>query len=215
MPSLASLASPSGEKLVRRGRQMRIYASAVVLEQAGSSNCVVLRRVNGDSNSGGGNGGGDGGGGGLEQQLDASGRVGGSTVRELSLTTGRESGGGAPLTSGLEVKLFSHRPSAEEAEGTASSSSTSSTSSSKKAGSSSGGGQVVPIDAVYGIYDLLSGPFVAVVVESEARVVGCGSLDFRRATKIAVLPLFAAAARRLTKQQQLDEARSVSQSACV
>ena len=53
---------------------------------------------------------------------------------------------------------------------------------------------------------MLSGPFVALVLESERRVTGCGALDFRKATKIALVPLFATG-RTLTAQQQKDEDR--------
>jgi hypothetical protein len=64
----------------------------------------------------------------------------------------------------------------------------------------------VSFDAIFGIYPLLSGPFVAIILESEPRVQGHSAVDFRRATSVAVLPLFANG-KRLTPQQQRDEAQ--------
>jgi len=64
----------------------------------------------------------------------------------------------------------------------------------------------VPIDAIFGFYPLLSGPFVAVILESEPRVQGHSAVDFRRATSVAVLPLFTFG-KRLTPQQERDEAQ--------
>lgn len=64
----------------------------------------------------------------------------------------------------------------------------------------------VPIDAIFGFYPLLSGPFVAVVLESEPRVQGHSAVDFRRATSVAVLPLFTTG-KQLTLQQACDEAQ--------
>ena len=231
---------------------MRIYSTAVVLEQANSSQCVVLRKVSSadeypQSKH-------------LHQQMT-------STFYELSSSTGRvpvapdssmsppdfsSAGGwraldfdhvgsnaetaaaaaaatasGAPTLplAGIAVLLFSHRPTAAEAEGGAGAAATTpvddgdgrgtsrtSTSSSSSGGRarqrrpSSSGCQIVALDAIFGIYSMLSGPFVALVLESERRVTGCGALDFRKATKIALVPLFATG-RTLTAQQQKDEDR--------
>ena len=46
------------------------------------------------------------------------------------------------------------------------------------------GGQVIPIDAIFGIYHLLSGPYVALVLESEVAVAVAG-IEFR---KVGVWP---------------------------
>ena len=68
------------------------------------------------------------------------------------------------------------------------------------------GGSVVPIEAVFGLYTLLSGPFIALVVAADARLSGFAGVDFCKASKIALIPLFAAG-RRLTAIQQRDEDR--------
>lgn len=41
------------------------------------------------------------------------------------------------------------------------------------------GGQIIPIDAIFGIYHLLSGPYVALVLDSEVAVASNG-IEFRK-----------------------------------
>ena len=41
------------------------------------------------------------------------------------------------------------------------------------------GGQLIPLDAIFGIYHLLSGPYVALVIDSEV-VVSHGAIEFRK-----------------------------------
>lgn len=41
------------------------------------------------------------------------------------------------------------------------------------------GGQLIPVDAIFGIYHLLSGPYVALVIDSEV-VVSHGAIEYRR-----------------------------------
>lgn len=41
------------------------------------------------------------------------------------------------------------------------------------------GGQIIPLDAIFGIYHLLSGPYVALILDSEVAVSASG-LDFRK-----------------------------------
>ena len=74
-------------------------------------------------------------------------------------------------------------------------------------------GQVVTIDAVYGIFNLLSGPFIALVLESEAKMTGVENrpsaiqqMDFWKVSRVAIIPLFAQGLR-LTPSQQRDEDR--------
>ena len=85
-------------------------------------------------------------------------------------------------------------------------------------GGEEAGGNTVAIEAVLGIYELLSGPFIAVVLESEARLHGLGSggkasaargWDFRLVTRVALLPLFRTG-RRLSAQQQSDDDKYLS-----
>lgn len=47
----------------------------------------------------------------------------------------------------------------------------------------------IPIEAIFGIYDLLGGSYVAVVTESEPYVAAAG-LEIRRAKQISIVPLF-------------------------
>lgn len=61
----------------------------------------------------------------------------------------------------------------------------------------------VPIEAIFGIYDLLSGSYVAVVVESEP-FVATGAINIRKVKKILILPLFRNG-RLLSEQKQKDE----------
>jgi hypothetical protein len=62
--------------------------------------------------------------------------------------------------------------------------------------------QVIPMEAIFGFYDLLSGPFVAAVVESTNMNV----LDIRRVSKVLVTPLFRNG-RTLSESKQQDEDR--------
>ena len=65
--------------------------------------------------------------------------------------------------------------------------------------------QVVSIEAIYGLYDLLSGPYVAVVIESEP-FVSKEPKWIRKVKKIIILPLFSNT-RQLSSQKQNDEDR--------
>ena len=65
--------------------------------------------------------------------------------------------------------------------------------------------QVLPFEAIFGIYDLLSGSYVALVVESEPYV-SVGGLSMRRSKKVLVIPLFRAG-RVLSESRQMDEDR--------
>lgn len=65
--------------------------------------------------------------------------------------------------------------------------------------------QVIPLDAIFGIYDLLSGSYLALIVES-APVISTKYIDLRKATKIAVIPLFKQG-RPLSDEAQRDEDR--------
>lgn len=65
--------------------------------------------------------------------------------------------------------------------------------------------QPLPFEAIFGIYDLLSGSYVAVVVESESYVL-INQINIRRAKKILVVPLFKNG-RLLSDSKQKDEDR--------
>lgn len=65
--------------------------------------------------------------------------------------------------------------------------------------------QVMPLEAIFGIYDFLSGSYAAIVVESESYV-SVGSIVMRRAKKILVIPLFRSG-RILSETKQRDEDR--------
>lgn len=41
------------------------------------------------------------------------------------------------------------------------------------------GHQIIPVDAIFGIYHLLSGPYVALILDSDVAVLASG-LDFRK-----------------------------------
>jgi hypothetical protein len=72
-----------------------------------------------------------------------------------------------------------------------------------------GSAQVLPMEAIFGIYDLLSGAYVALVVESEPFVsVGntTAHVNMRKAKKILVVPLFRNG-RLLSDHKQRDEDR--------
>jgi hypothetical protein len=66
--------------------------------------------------------------------------------------------------------------------------------------------QAVSFEAIYGFYDLLSGPYVALIVESESYVNIPNVMDMRRAKKIVVAPLFKNG-RSLPDNKQRDEDR--------
>jgi phosphatidylinositol 4-phosphatase len=63
---------------------------------------------------------------------------------------------------------------------------------------------VLPIEAIFGFYDLLSGAYVAVVVESE-NFISSNGMDIRKALKIVVVPLFSTG-RILSESKRKDEA---------
>ena len=62
---------------------------------------------------------------------------------------------------------------------------------------------VLPIEAIFGFYDLLSGAYVAVVVESENFMSSAG-IDIRKALKILLVPLFSNG-RILSESKRKDE----------
>jgi hypothetical protein len=66
--------------------------------------------------------------------------------------------------------------------------------------------QILPFEAIFGIYDFLSGPFVALVVESEPFISEPRTINFRRVKKILVVPLFRNV-RLLSSRKQSDEDR--------
>jgi hypothetical protein len=66
-----------------------------------------------------------------------------------------------------------------------------------------GPSQVMPIEAIFGFYELLSGSYVALVVESEP-FVSASNIYMRRAKKFLVVPLFRNG-RSLSESKQLDE----------
>jgi phosphatidylinositol 4-phosphatase len=59
------------------------------------------------------------------------------------------------------------------------------------------------IEAIFGFYDLLSGPYVAVVIESE-NFISTNGIDIRKALKIVIIPLFRQT-RFLSESKQRDE----------
>jgi hypothetical protein len=65
--------------------------------------------------------------------------------------------------------------------------------------------QIVPFEMIFGFYELLSGSYVALVVESEPYV-SHAVMDMRRAKKIIVIPLFRNF-RTLSEAKQRDEDR--------
>ena len=68
-----------------------------------------------------------------------------------------------------------------------------------------GPSQVLPLEAIFGIYDLLSGSYVALVVESEPFVTLTG-FNIRKVKKILVIPLFRNG-KLLSETKQRDEDR--------
>ena len=68
-----------------------------------------------------------------------------------------------------------------------------------------GPSQVLPLEAIFGIYDLLSGSYVALVVESEPFVSITG-FNIRKVKKILVIPLFRNG-KLLSETKQRDEDR--------
>ncbi len=65
--------------------------------------------------------------------------------------------------------------------------------------------QVLPFEAVFGFYDLLSGSYVALIIESESYV-SIGNINIRKSKKILVIPLFRNG-RILSESKQRDEDR--------
>ncbi|RYH15520.1 hypothetical protein EON65_31620, partial [archaeon] len=65
--------------------------------------------------------------------------------------------------------------------------------------------QIVPFEHIYGFYDLLSGSYVALVIESES-FVSIPLMTIRKVKKIVVLPLFRSG-RILSELKQRDEDR--------
>jgi len=69
---------------------------------------------------------------------------------------------------------------------------------------------VIAIEGIFGIYDLLSGPYVALILDSEEvysdTKVKFGGIDFRKITKMAVIPLFTSG-KLLSEDKQSDEDR--------
>jgi hypothetical protein len=65
--------------------------------------------------------------------------------------------------------------------------------------------QILPLEAIFGFYDLLSGSYVALVVESES-FVSIGSISIRKTKKILVVPLFRHG-RVLSENKQKEEDR--------
>jgi len=68
-----------------------------------------------------------------------------------------------------------------------------------------GPSQVMPFEAIFGIYDLLSGSYVALVVESEP-FVSVSAMLMRRAKKVLIVPLFRNG-KVLSESKQRDENR--------
>lgn len=66
----------------------------------------------------------------------------------------------------------------------------------------------MPFEAIFGIYDLLSGSYVAIVIESEPHVSisGTVNINIRKVKKVLILPLFRNG-RLLSEQKQKDENR--------
>ena len=65
--------------------------------------------------------------------------------------------------------------------------------------------QVLPFEALFGFYELLSGSYVALVVESEPYV-SVNNIDMRKSKKVLVVPLFRNT-RMLSESKQNDEDR--------
>jgi SacI homology domain len=72
---------------------------------------------------------------------------------------------------------------------------------------------VLEIDGIFGIYDMPSGPYVALIMESELMFEDAATgIDFRQATRIGLLPILsataaAAAAAQLPRATALAERR--------
>ena len=67
------------------------------------------------------------------------------------------------------------------------------------------GGQVIFFDAIFGIYHLVSGPFLAFVLESSASI-KLQNIELRKVRKVVIIPLFRSD-RELSIDQQQDEDR--------
>mmetsp|Transcript_37560 Transcript_37560/g.58662 ORF Transcript_37560/g.58662 Transcript_37560/m.58662 type:complete len:621 (+) Transcript_37560:148-2010(+) len=74
----------------------------------------------------------------------------------------------------------------------------------------SDGANIIPMEGIFGIYDLLSGPFVVLILDSEIVFKDeeglFGGAEFRRAAKLGVLPLFPGG-KLLSEDKQADEDR--------
>lgn len=68
------------------------------------------------------------------------------------------------------------------------------------------GGQLIPVDALFGIYHLLSGPYMVLVTDSEVAVGLSGGMEFRKVTKAAIIPLIKSGVP-LSDEKQADEDR--------
>jgi len=68
------------------------------------------------------------------------------------------------------------------------------------------GGQLIPVDALFGIYHLLSGPYMVLVTDSEVTVALGDGIEFRKVAKVAILPLIKNNVP-LTEEKQADEDR--------
>eukprot|EP01039_Chlorochromonas_danica_P001549 gene1548-1687_t len=68
-----------------------------------------------------------------------------------------------------------------------------------------GSPQVIPFEAIFGFYDLLSGSYIALITESES-FVGLNFLNIRKVKKVVILPLFRNG-RILSDTKQKDEDR--------
>ncbi|CAM9420433.1 unnamed protein product [Chrysoparadoxa australica] len=64
--------------------------------------------------------------------------------------------------------------------------------------------KVFGIDGIFGVYELLSGLYIALIMASENIFKGHGGMEFRKITKVAVIPLFSHG-NLLTPKQEHDE----------
>eukprot|EP01040_Poterioochromonas_malhamensis_P018772 gene18772-21997_t len=65
--------------------------------------------------------------------------------------------------------------------------------------------QILPFETIFGFYDLLSGSYVALVIESEPYI-NNSAINIRKAKKVLIVPLFRQA-RPLSDVKQADEDR--------
>ena len=66
-----------------------------------------------------------------------------------------------------------------------------------------GPSQTLSLEAIFGIYDLLSGPYVALVMESEPFIT-LSNINIRKVKKILIVPLFRNG-KLLSSRKQIDE----------